>query len=244
MRSGKTRFARGRREAPIAAASFLTLLNSRAMLRAPILLIGFIVAAFVVAYPVGAQSLRELLFDAIKAGDYAETARLIKAGIHYTARNERGETALIAASEYARADMVTLLLENGADAAAKSSNGETALHAAALHADAEIARLLLQNGAQADPLNRDGESPLFWAALSGSVDVVKLLVERGAQITRADAKGNSILHAAAADGHLSVIAYLLERKANRSVRNKAGERPVDLAKLRGQDAAVELLSRR
>ena len=214
------------------------------MFRALNLLIASIVATFVVVYPAGAQSLRDQLFDAIKAGDYAETARLVKAGIHYTARNAEGEPPLIAAAENARLDIVKLLLENGADAAARSSNGESALHAAALHADAGIARLLLQNGAQVDALNHDGESPLFWAALSGSIEVVKLLAERGAQIARVDVKGNSILHAAAADGHLSVIAYLLERKVNRSVRNKAGERPVDLARTRGQDAAVELLSRR
>ncbi len=228
----------------IGRACCRALLDLSAMLSAPIRFIAFIVAAMFVAYPAGAQSLRDQLFEAIKSGDYAETARLVKAGVHYTARNAEGEPPLIAAAENARPDLVKLLLENGADPAARSSNGESALHAAALHADAGIALLLLQSGAQVDPLNREGESPLFWAALSGSIEVVKLLAERGAQLVRVDAKGNSTLHAAAADGHLTVIAYLLEKKLNRAVRNKAGERPVDVARARGQDEAVEMLSRR
>jgi len=92
-------------------------------------------------------------------------------------------------------------------------------------------------------VNRDGESPLYWAALSGSIEIVKLLVDHGAQISRVDIKGNSPLHAAAADGHIEVIGFLLERKANRNLRNKAGERPADIAKARGEDAAAAVLNR-
>ena len=41
-----------------------------------------------------------------------------------------------------------------------------------------------------------------------------------------------------------MVAYLIEKKANRTLRNKAGERPADVAKSRGQDAVLELLSKR
>ena len=126
---------------------------------------------------------------------------------------------------------------------AKSSNGETAMHMAALHADPETARLLIEKGAPVDTANRDGESPAYWAALSGSIAVLKALVEKGASLSRTDLKGNTLLHAAADDGHEEVIAFLLEKKLNRLARNKAGLRPVDLAKMRGQEASVKLLSR-
>jgi hypothetical protein len=40
-----------------------------------------------------------------------------------------------------------------------------------------------------------------------------------------------------------VIEFLLEKKVNRNLRNKAGERPADIAKARGEDAAVAILNR-
>ena len=228
----------GKRDSPKDTAPGVTLLHSLAMLRALILLI-----ACFASLTSAAQTLRESLFDAIKAGDYAETARLVKAGVHYTARNAEGDTPLIVAAENARADLVGMWITSGADVAARSTNGEIALHSAALHSDPEIARILLEKSSPVDVVNRDGESPLYWAALSGSIEIVKLLVDHGAQISRVDIKGNSPLHAAAADGHIEVIGFLLERKANRNLRNKAGERPADIAKARGEDAAAAVLNR-
>ena len=78
------------------------------------------------------RSLREELFEAIEADNAETLLRLLKAGVHFNARNDEGETALYAAAEQGRLALVQLLLTHKADVMARTSNGETALHAAAI----------------------------------------------------------------------------------------------------------------
>ena len=53
--------------------------------------------------------------------------------------------------------------------------------------------------------------------------------------------GYTAMHAAAENGHVDVIRFLLDRGADLSPRLESGETPLDLARLAGQPAAVELL---
>ena len=48
------------------------------------------------------RSLREELFEAIEADNAETLLRLLKAGVHFNARNDEGETALYAAAEQGR----------------------------------------------------------------------------------------------------------------------------------------------
>src|SRR3972149_9612195 len=80
-----------------------------------------------------AQSLREQLFEAIDAGNAAEVTRLVRAGVHYTAKNDEGETPLYVAAEKGQGAIASMLLDNRADIKARTPNGETALPAASLH---------------------------------------------------------------------------------------------------------------
>ena len=89
-----------------------------------------------------AQSLREQLFEAIDADNPAEAARLVRAGVHYTAKNADGESPLYFAIEKGRRAIALLLLDNGADVKARTPSGETALHAASLNDDPALAALL------------------------------------------------------------------------------------------------------
>jgi ankyrin repeat protein len=89
-------------------------------------------------------------------------------------RFESGFTPLL----YARtAEVVSLLLERGADANAASDFGTTAL----MRAETEqIARLLIERGAAVDSINQDGSTALMLAASGARPDVVRYLLSRGA----------------------------------------------------------------
>jgi ankyrin repeat protein len=84
-------------------------------------------------------------------------------------------------------DLVTLLLEKGADPNTRTAQGSTPLHDAALKGHKEIVELLLGRGARLEASNGSGATPLHDAALGGHRAVVELLIERGAPSTPATA---------------------------------------------------------
>ena len=90
-----------------------------------------------------------------------------------------GGTALHAAVEGGNAEVVSLLLERGADPLTSDYFDGTALHHAILTNDVEIIRLLLEHGA--DPSEEDGGMQLLHFAIIGNeVEIVRLLLEHGA----------------------------------------------------------------
>ena len=73
-------------------------------------------------------------------------------------------------------DMVTLLLEHGADANTLSNNGTAPLSFACASGNLDIAKLLLSSGADADHVDDDGECALVAAARAGHLHIVKFLL--------------------------------------------------------------------
>lgn len=73
---------------------------------------------------------------------------LLKRGLDINARNAQGETALILAAWYGRADLVEVLLQKGADPNVKTRKGLSALKVASRNGDDRIVNLLLAQGAK------------------------------------------------------------------------------------------------
>ncbi|KAJ7846454.1 ankyrin repeat-containing domain protein [Mycena leptocephala] len=67
--------------------------------------------------------------------------------LHINALNNADETALHAAALNRKANVVLLLLENGADVNARDKYNNTALHRAVSYGYEDVARLLLEHGA-------------------------------------------------------------------------------------------------
>ncbi|WZO95714.1 ankyrin repeat domain-containing protein [Isosphaeraceae bacterium EP7] len=102
-----------------------------------------------------------------------------------------GYTTLLTAiesTEPASTQIVSMLIEAGADIHRTGMNGYTPLHMAASKGHAEKARLLLDAGATIDRRKEidAAETPLMEAAFSGRVETVRLLLERGADPTLRD----------------------------------------------------------
>jgi ankyrin repeat protein len=137
------------------------------------------------------------LMFAARVGDVASAALLVSAGANVNDADAWGVSATAMAAHAGYGELVTFLLEHGADANA-SAAGFAALHAAILRRDDRMASALLAHGADANaplrtwtPTRRSshdfnfspelvGATPFWLAARFTEPGVMRLLVEHGA----------------------------------------------------------------
>ena len=77
-------------------------------------------------------------------------------------------------------ELVSLLLDRGAEINAATQDGWTALHFACLRGNEGLVQLLLDRGADVSMTTRSGMSALSIATSEGDRDIVELLLDRGA----------------------------------------------------------------
>jgi ankyrin repeat protein len=137
------------------------------------------------------------LMFAVRSGDLASARLLVDAGANVNDADAWGVSATVLAAHSGFADLVTFLLERGADPNAAAA-GFSALHAAIMHRAAGMVGALLARGADPHaPLatwtptrrsSRDrnfapelvGATPYWLAARFGGPEVMRLLLARGA----------------------------------------------------------------
>ena len=138
---------------------------------------------------------------ALWSGDPQAIQKLLHSKVNLNQADPLGRTLLMEAVLEKRTDLVTLLLENGADPKLADLEGFTALHFAAQEHVPQIVQLLLDKGAPVDPKDHLGNTPLFKA----------LSTYRGQ-----------------ADG--DAIWALLLAGADRAIKNKHDVSPEDLSR--------------
>uniref|UniRef100_A0A183CM46 ANK_REP_REGION domain-containing protein n=1 Tax=Globodera pallida TaxID=36090 RepID=A0A183CM46_GLOPA len=138
-------------------------------------------------------------------------------------------TALFIAVIRGHAEVVTVLLEEGADPLEPSSavvhnNAERVLPLlfAAAGGHLEVCRQLVDNGADVNRGRDNGETPLQLAAFKGHLDIVVFLVEKGADINLADTRGTTPLMSASINGQTNVVQFLLSKGAHTNQRDRTG----------------------
>ena len=122
------------------------------------------------------------------------------------------DTPLHLASARGHADVVALLLRNGASVfSATHSRGETALHLAAKQGSLNTIELLLNSSANVNAIDLGtGQTPLHAAAAFGHLNLVKLLMDYDVDINAAlPLTQETPLHLAVLGGHLQVVKYML-----------------------------------
>jgi ankyrin repeat protein len=114
-------------------------------------------------------------------------------------------------------DVVSLLIERGADINIPSSNSYTALHFAAQVDNVEIITLLLNKGMSVNVTGRRYDTPLHSAAQCGSLRAAEVLVKGGAAIDKTDKYGRTALIDAARNREMEVVRFLVENGADVNV---------------------------
>lgn len=209
------------------------------------------------------------LFDAIQKGNVDQVTRLLDGDPALLGARRSGVSPVLTAVYYRQPAVVRILVERGtmldlfeasavgdvgrlrellaedtARANAVASDGFTPLGLAAFFGHADAAQLLLASGA--DPnlpaQNATKVAPLHSAVAGGKFEIVRMLLANGADVHARQDLGLTALHGAAFEGTEEIIRLLLDHGADPDAKDAAGKTPADIARDRGRENAVEVLS--
>jgi ankyrin repeat protein len=170
------------------------------------------------------------------ASGNVETAKaLLEHRAEINTKTKSGQTPLMRAVLNGRSDMVQFLLKNGADAKAKDNDGKTALSSIGGRCISADAAKALIDGASYD---KAGIHEALLNTVTGPHDtasctaLVKFFVDSGINVNHQNDYRNTALILASMWGHTEAVRYLLSKGADVTIKNKAGETALDVAKNR------------
>lgn len=147
-----------------------------------------------------------------------------------------GETPLLLASYYGHSEIVSMLLNYGADILAKDNiDGAMAIHIASARGWSRTVLAILESYSAKNvkdiinSVDNTGTTPLMWAAMNNQVSVMNLILKFGAYINAQDDDGWTALHFAAASDSYKAAEMLLNNKANANIKNLDEKKPIDIA---------------
>lgn len=175
-------------------------------------------------------------------GMHSAVERLIEKGAVIDSPDE-WSSPLNVASERGDLDIVTLLLEKGADPDRIAAySGGSALMWASINGHRAIARALIDASADVNAASSDHKStPLHLASEKAHADIVKLLIERSADVDKTNVEGATPLVLAILYGSDTVARILIENGADVDKPTELGWTPLLAAIHKDREAIAELL---
>lgn len=148
-----------------------------------------------------------------------------------------GQTPLLLAAYYGYADLVSMLLNYGADIMSKDAIDDAmAIHIASARGYYNVVNAILQSSAAknssvdiANIGDNTGTTPLMWASMNNQVSVITSLLINKANINLQDDDGWTSLHFAAASDSYRAVEILLKNNADANLDDIEGKKPIDVA---------------
>ncbi len=181
---------------------------------------------------------RELVLAAHDAG--APVDELVQSTERSSA--EWGSTALHMAAAGGHADVVTLLLDRGANVNRANDRGATPLHKAIGSPD--VVEILLAHDAEVDARDERGRSPLHWLGRYPTLLSARMLIEHGAAVDARDHRDETPLHRASMAAEIEMMELLLAAGADPDARARFRTVPLHFAARQRDARVVELLADR
>lgn len=188
----------------------------------------------------------ELLYIAVKKGDYAITNLLLESNPALASIPvNTGHTALHFATEEGQSEIVELLLTKVPDLVnLRSSADFTALHVASQKGHDAIVQLFLNHDKSlVNKITKSGYTALHLAAQEGNAKTAEILLESNPSLAiKVTKAGLTALHIAAGKGHYATAKILLEsNQVLATMATQDGYTTLHLAAQEGHDQIVELL---
>lgn len=171
----------------------------------------------------------------VSKGDKVVVALFLRAGM-------RPETGFLPAAKKGYTDIITVLLDEGADP--KSEAGAAALVVAADHEHYDICMMLVGKGANINAKYGRGDVTALLAAAGqeGSAEFLRFLINKGADVNATTTNHSTTLMLAASDSNSSeVVRILLEKGADVNAANKDGITALANAVRYGHKQIVQIL---
>jgi len=175
------------------------------------------------------------LLTAVARGDLARVKALVEGRPDLVKEEEaRDQSPLTWAAVHNQPEVLTWLIDHGADINYHNDYDGSVLSVAAWNGHTAIVKILLDRGADTE-VGAYG-TPLHQACRQGNLELVRLLLDRGAQINSENNGHDTPLCSAVREGRIDVARYLLDRGAD---PNKGG--PVADAALENRIEIAQLL---
>ena len=158
---------------------------------------------------------------------------------------ERGHTPLTLAAKNGHGDIVTLLIQCGANVELRNACSDmTALMYALLERHGHVVEVLVRAGAKVHDRNRYGWTAVMMAVMYGAVDTLGCVLEKAHGVDVSNDDGGKALLIAAAQGKAGHVAKLLDAGANVYYRNRNNEDAFDLAMKHGNEEIALMIAQK
>jgi len=155
-------------------------------------------------------------------------------------KNSDGQTKLMTIASHGHAQIIQILLNEGADVNARDNNGRTALMLAAAQGHIEAVQLLIAAQAGINFKDRFGRTALMYAAADfdrtgrypsadylqdlhdRKKEVIKILLAAGANVNERTNAGNTALMYPASSGDVEIASILIDAGADVDIQNNDG----------------------
>jgi ankyrin repeat protein len=187
------------------------------------------------------------LIQAAEAGETSAVLRLLQSGADIDATDERGRTAVMAATHANKVEAVRALIEAGADINIRDNRLDNPFLYASAEGLYEIVNLTVEAGADTRLTNRFGGTALIPAAERGHVAIVHTLLTRtDVDVNHVNNLGWTALLEAIilSDGgprHQQIVQLLVDHGADIDLPDGNGITPLEHARARGFEEIERIL---
>lgn len=187
------------------------------------------------------------LIQAAEQGETAIVLELLRAGAHIDTTDERGRTAVMAATHANKVETVRALIAAGVDIDIRDNRLDNPFLYASAEGLYEIVKLTIEAGADTRLTNRFGGTALIPAAERGHVEIVReLLAHTDVDVNHINNLGWTALLEAIilSDGgprHQQIVQLLVDHGADIDLPDGNGITPLEHARARGFEEIERIL---